>query len=126
MVLVNAVMVTHGSLGAELIRTAEAILGPQEGVGFVSNTGSSLEEISEQVRSLLSEAGEAVFLFVDLLGGSCSHACQHIRRLHPEAVIITGVNLPMLLDFFVNRDRVPLDQLVQRLVTKAREGIRCL
>jgi mannose/fructose-specific phosphotransferase system component IIA len=123
--MVNAVLVTHGLLGAELVRTAEGILGPQDGVGFVSNTGTSLETLSTQVRDLLSNEGEPVLLFVDLLGGSCSHACQQIRRLHPQVVVISGVNLSMLLEFFHNRDRFAFPELVQRICDRGKDGIRC-
>lgn len=123
--MVNAVLVTHGFLG-ELVRTAEAILGPQDGVGFVSNTGTSLESLSDQVLRLLSHEDEPVFLMVDLLGGSCGHACQEIRRLHPRVVLTTGVNLPMLLEFFHYRDRVPIEELGARVCQRARDGIQCL
>ena len=124
--MVNAVLVTHGFLGAELLRTVEGILGPQDGVGFVSNTASSLETLSDQVRRLLSREEDPVLLLVDLLGGSCSHACQEIRHLHRNIVLISGVNLPMLLEFFYNRDRIPFEELVQRLCEKGKDGIRCL
>jgi PTS system mannose-specific IIA component len=124
--MIKAVLVTHGFLGAELIRTVEGILGPQEGVGCVSNTGTSLDTLTDQVRELLSRDQEPVLLFVDLVGGSCSHACQQIRALHKNVVVIAGVNLPMLLDFFYNRDLVPLEELAGRLLEKGKEGIRCL
>jgi mannose PTS system EIIA component len=124
--LVNAVVVTHGFLGAELIRTAEAILGPQDGIAFISNANSAPEDLSDQVRLLLAQEEAPIFLFVDVRGGSCSQACQQIRRMHPKLVVICGINLPMLLDFFVNRDRVTGDELAARLIDKGREGIRCL
>lgn len=124
--MTRAVLVTHGMLGAELLRTTEDILGPVDGVGCVSNAGTSLETLSERVRGLLADPDEPVLLFVDLLGGSCTHASQRIRDLHPNVVIISGVNLPMLLDFFHNRDRVPIGELTQRLIEKGRNGIQCV
>ena len=44
-------------------------------------------------------------------------------RACSDRVVITGVNLPMLLDFVFSRD-LPFDELVTRLVDRAREGIR--
>jgi mannose PTS system EIIA component len=124
--MLKAIVVTHGFLGAELIRTAEAILGPQDGVAFVSNSGTSLETLSDRVRALLSEPDEPVLLFVDLLGGSCSHAAREIRAVHERLVLVSGVNLPMLLEFFCNRERVSLEELKTRLVAKGKDGICCL
>jgi mannose PTS system EIIA component len=125
--VIKGVLVTHGTLGAELIRTAEGILGPQEGVAFISNADASLEALSDRIRDLLAGSEqEAVILFVDLVGGSCSHACARIRAQHEKTVILAGVNLPMLLDFFYNRELMPVEVLAPRLLQKGKDGIRWL
>ena len=124
---VLGILVTHGGLGRELVRTAETILGPQANVECVSNSGASLEGLSEWVRKLIEdrEAGP-VYLFVDLRGGSCGHVCQEVRRMRPDTAVFTGVNLPMLLEFFHYRDRVSDAELRSRLMAKGRDGIQCL
>lgn len=124
--LIPAIVVTHGRLGAELIRTAESILGPQEGIGFVSNEGNSLDSLGDAVRDRLRDQDGPLVLFVDLLGGSCSHVCREIRGHYPKSAVFSGVNLPMLLEFFYNRDRVPFEELRERLLEKGKNGIRCL
>jgi mannose/fructose-specific phosphotransferase system component IIA len=124
---VLGIFVTHGSLGKELIRTAEAIIGPQQGVEIVSNSGSSLEGLSEAVRERIAKHPDAsVYLFIDLLGGSCGFVCQEIRRISPGAAVFSGVNLPMVLEFFHYRDRVGDSELKERLLTRGRDGIRLL
>ena len=124
---VLGVLVTHAALGSELLRTAEAILGPQERVEVLSNTGTSVESLSGDLRSLIAEEPDApVFLFVDLLGGSCGHVCQLIRGLHPNTTVFSGVNLPMFLEFLYHRDRVSIDELKERILSKGRDGIQCL
>lgn len=124
--VVRAVLVTHGALGGELVRTAEAILGRQEGVAIVSNEGISLEGLVEALRAVAGAPGPVVFL-VDLLGGSCGHACRALRVERGEdALVITGVNLPMLLEFFYHRDRVSFAELQERLLHKGRDGVQLL
>jgi mannose/fructose-specific phosphotransferase system component IIA len=121
------ILVTHGALGRELLATAESILGPQRDVVFVSNTDASLEGLSEALRGELEGAHDRpFFLFVDLLGGSCGHACQKILAARPDAVVFSGVNLPMLLEFLYHRDRVDLAELKTRVLAKGKDGIRCL
>ena len=124
---VLGILVTHASLGTELLRTAETILGPQSRIEVISNSGASAEGLSEKLHSLVSgQPEQTIFLFVDLLGGSCSHACREIRRLHPSTIVFSGVNLPMFLEFLYHRDRVDLEELRARVVTKGRDGIQCL
>ncbi len=120
---VRALIVTHGELGGELIRTIEAILGPQEGVACLSNAGASLDGLSERIRAELA-AGQPLVVFVDLMGGSCGHACRGLPG--PATRVVSGVNLPMLLDFFINRERVAFEPLVERITAKGREGIHAL
>jgi PTS system mannose-specific IIA component len=122
---VRGVLVTHGNLGAELLRTAEAIVGPQPGIVVISNAGLSARDLAERVATEVAGAG-AVVLFVDLGGGSCGHICAVARRDHPHVLVARGVNLPMLLEFLHHRDRVPLGELKVRLWKKGREGIECV
>ncbi|MFH1143537.1 MAG: PTS mannose transporter subunit IIAB [Candidatus Eisenbacteria bacterium] len=122
--LIHATLVTHGALGAELLKTAETILGPQEGCSVVSNSGKSLDTLLVELSEHL--AGEDLqVLFVDLLGGSCGHVCALVQRRFPRLLLATGVNLPMLLEFLYHRSRVPPAELKQRLLEKGRDGIRC-
>jgi len=123
---VRALLVTHAGLGEELIRTAESILGPFDGVAFVTNAGASLESLSEAVKGRLGDEAGPLILFVDLQGGSCSHVCSGIRGLHPGCAVFSGVNLPMLLEFLCSRDRVAFSELKERILEKGRSGIQCL
>lgn len=125
--VVLAIVVTHGSLGKELVRTAETILGPQDRVEVLSNSESTLEGLAGWLRERLARETDApVYLFVDLLGGSCGHLCQELRRVRPDAVVFSGVNLPMLVEFFHWRGRVGEPELRQRLIGKGRDGIQCI
>lgn len=118
-------LVTHAALGSELLRTVEAILGAQSDVFVLSNDGYSGDALSraieERVRDVPVE--RPVVLFTDLAAGSCGIASR--RAEHGERLVrkVTGVNLPMLLEFFHYRDTLPLDELLPRLEAKGKAGI---
>jgi mannose/fructose-specific phosphotransferase system component IIA len=118
-------LVTHASLGQELLRTVEAILGAQTEVLVLSNDGYSGEALSaaieERLRSL--PAGRPVVIFTDLAAGSCGIATRRADCGGRAVRKVTGVNLPMLLEFFHYRDTLPLDELLPRLETKGKAGI---
>ena len=120
-----ALLVTHAALGAEFVRTAETILGVQTDVTILSNDGTSSDDltraIEERVRSLAAD--HPVVIFTDLAAGSCGIASR--RAAYGDRVVrkVTGVNLPMLLEFFHYRDTLPLDELLPRLEAKGKAGI---
>jgi mannose/fructose-specific phosphotransferase system component IIA len=120
-----ALLVTHGALGQELVRTVEAILGHQSEVITLSNTGFSADALRGAIEERIREAPSAqpIVLFTDLAAGSCGIASRRVDVEDRPVRRLTGVNLPMLLEFFHYRDAMPLDELVARLETKGKAGI---
>jgi mannose/fructose-specific phosphotransferase system component IIA len=116
-----------GALGG-LVRTVESILGAQSDVETLSNAAYSIDgliaAVEERVHSIPAE--RSIVLFTDLAAGSCGIASR--RALFPEQDVrrISGINLPMLLEFFHYRDTLPLDELLPRLESKGRAGIAVL
>lgn len=120
-----AILVTHGALGNELVRTVESILGAQTDVLTVSNSGLSAEGLDDRIAAEVAALPEAapVVLFSDLAAGSCGLATRRAELAGRVLKRIAGVNLPMLLEFFYNRDALPLEQLLARMEAKGRAGI---
>lgn len=120
-----AILVTHGALGQELVRTVESILGTQSDVLTVSNSGLSADGLDDRIAAEMArlEAGAPVVLFSDLAAGSCGLATRRAELGGRILKRIAGVNLPMLLEFFYNRDALPLELLLTRMEAKGRAGI---
>jgi mannose/fructose-specific phosphotransferase system component IIA len=120
-----ALLVTHGVLGQELVRTVESILGAQSDVVTISNAGLSADGLLERIDAAVAELpGDGpVVLFSDLAAGSCGIASRRAELQQRTLKRIAGVNLPMLLEFFYNRDSLPLDQLLARMEAKGKAGI---
>ena len=122
----RAVLVTHGRVGEEMLRACEQVLGAQRDVDVLSNDETSLDSLSALLRDRLAGNTSTLYLFTDLLGGSCTHACRAVQSETDGVRIFTGLNLPMLLEFFHHRDRTTDDELTERILTRARDGIRRL
>jgi len=120
-----AFLVPHGTLGEELIRTVAAILGPQGEVDTLSNSGLSADALAEAIEGRLAGMPESapVVLFTDLAAGSCGIASRRVGSGRRALRKITGVNLPMLLEFFHYRDTLSLDELLPRMEAKGKAGI---
>lgn len=91
---------THGRFGEEIIKSAKLILGESELFEAVSLLPEmSLENYLEEADKALSNADENVIVFVDLLGGTPSNVFTILSKKY-NYPIVTGVNLPVLLDAY--------------------------
>jgi mannose/fructose-specific phosphotransferase system component IIA len=91
------------------------------GLAAVSNEGKGPEALRSEVDAAAGP-GPAV-VFVDIQSGSCGLAAAYACRGCVGRAVISGVNLPMLLDFVFHRD-LSLEALVARLVDGGRAAIQ--
>lgn len=118
---VAGVVVAHASLADALVAAAEKISGIAGALVPISNEGASPDELLRSVSRAID--GRPAVLFTDLGSGSCGFVCRSIGRSRPDVAVVTGVNLPMLLDFLFHRDLPPVE-LSLRVAEKGRADAR--
>jgi len=125
--MVGMLIVTHGRLGEGLLDAMQMIAGPQEKVDFVSlKEGDSIDELKERILSAVKmlDDGSGVLVFVDMFGASPSNAAAYL--LNENVEVITGVNLPMLLEIVSFRESSSLQELSANAMTAGVESIKNL
>ncbi|MFP4622757.1 MAG: PTS sugar transporter subunit IIA [Gemmatimonadota bacterium] len=119
---VRGVVVAHARLAEALIGAVAEIAGADEGaLVALSNQGLAPPAIRERLESLVGPGPTIVF--TDLREGSCGLVGRQVCTDRPGRALVTGVNLPMLLDFVLNRDR-PLEELVARVIERGQSAVR--
>lgn len=116
----RGVVVAHADLADALVRAVSRIAGIADALTPLSNETRGPEEMRRIVEAACG-AGPAL-VFTDLASGSCALAGRLAAARAGRTAVVTGSNLPMLLDFVFHRD-MELEALVERLVRKGREGI---
>ncbi len=120
--LVRGVLLSHGKLAEGMVDAVRRITDLDEGVLVaMSNEGQNPQGLAEQVDSLVGS--EPVVIFTDLGTGSCALTAQLTCRDKGRRAVVFGMNLPMLLEFVFHRE-LSLSELVPRLLTKGREGVK--
>jgi mannose/fructose-specific phosphotransferase system component IIA len=120
--LVRGIVVGHGDMPRGLVDAVRRIAGEKvAGLAAVSNEGKGPEVLRAEVDAAAG-AGPSI-VFVDIQSGSCGVAAAYACRGCVGRAVISGVNLPMLLDFVFHRE-LALDALVARLVDGGRAAIR--
>jgi PTS system mannose-specific IIA component len=121
---VPALLVMHGGLAEALLRAAAKVYGPVDGVTVLSNEGLSRVALEERIVEAAEPWDHGGLVLTDFWGGSCHTSGLAAARACRGVAILTGVNLPLLLDYLHNRDRFGAAALAERLVQKGRESIR--
>jgi mannose/fructose-specific phosphotransferase system component IIA len=119
--LLRGVVLGHGALASGLISAVRRIAGTDEDVLVgLSNEGLGPDAIRERVDEIL--AGGPGVVFADLREGSCGLAARRCCKGRADRLLVTGVNLPILLDFVMQRHR-PIPELAERLVQRGQSAV---
>ena len=119
-----ALLVMHSDLAAALMRAAEKVYGAVEDVEVLSNEGLSREEMEQAIARRFETWRDDGLVLTDFWGGSCHICGVAAARGHGDVVVVTGLNLPMLLDYLHNRDEYGPLALADRLMRKGRDSVR--
>ncbi|EHD21652.1 MULTISPECIES: PTS mannose transporter subunit IIAB [Brenneria] len=124
------ILCTHGATAGPLLKTAEMILGDQDNVAVIDfipgeNAETLIEKYQEKLSQLDTSSG--VLFLVDTWGGSPFNAASRVVTDKENHEVITGVNIPMLVETFMARDDNPaFADLVTTALEAGRDGVKAL
>ncbi|WMJ84052.1 PTS sugar transporter subunit IIA [Oscillospiraceae bacterium LTW-04] len=127
-------LLSHGNLAEELLKSAELIMGapPAEAVATIPlPLGKDMAEYKAEVETYVSGAvaqGECLIL-ADLAGGSPFITAAGIYRTYMEAGnvdVITGVNLTMLIEALSAQEHATLAEVRKIVLEEGHAGIQAL
>jgi PTS system N-acetylgalactosamine-specific IIA component len=118
---VRALVAGHGEFAAGLISAVEAVTGRGAMLEPVRVQGLGGEDIEQHLRERIAATGFTV-VFTDLQAGSCTMAARRLLRDVAGVLLVSGTNLPMLLDFVMSSAREPHDS-ARAAVERARSAI---
>lgn len=123
--MIGIVIVTHGELGTELLRTAQEIVGKFPSVEAVSVQASEqIDKARKKIEASLQRVsdGSGVLILTDLFGGTPSNlVLSYLEAGRLE--VVTGVNLPMLMKLPSLREEQDLRTLAESLAKYGQRNI---
>lgn len=125
--MIALIISTHGNFSEELVKSSEMIFGSQSNVGVVTfKPGEGTENLVDKYNKLITELDctDGILFMVDLFGGSPFNAASILALKNNNMEIVTGVNLPMLLEVFGSRDFSSLSELVAIAQSAGKESIK--
>ncbi|MDT2828626.1 MAG: PTS sugar transporter subunit IIA [Enterococcus viikkiensis] len=123
--MIGLIIATHDHLADSLLKTAEAILGEQscvETINIEPGATGLQEKITDLANEVLTKTDELVWL-VDIFGGTPFRYASYCVMNDARQALVTGVNLPMVLQALVNRE-LAADELTEQLEKETKLTIR--
>jgi N-acetylgalactosamine PTS system EIIA component len=115
----RAIVIGHGAFAAGLISAVDQITGRGSFLVGLSNTGMTPQDMQDVVKRYVDEGIRVIF--TDLPGGSATICARRITANCEGVVVVSGVNLPALLDFVFSPDAP--DASAERAAARGRDTI---
>lgn len=125
--MINLIISAHGELAPGMVSASNMIFGEQENIATVPfDKEEGLADLQAKYEAVIKEFGETEeFLFlVDVFGGSPYNAASQVIYGKEKMDMITGVNLPLLLEALGGRVGMNLSELVNHLQTTSPETFK--
>ena len=124
--MIGIVIVTHSQLGNALIEAAEFIIGKKSealvsvSIDLSESADVLRAKIAEGIKAVRSEDG--VLILTDMFGGTPSNlSYSFLEEGHIE--VISGVNLPILIQAVNIRKKMELNKLAVKLEEFGKKSI---
>ena len=113
---------THGTFAQGAKSSLDIIAGAQDNVYLVQAYLDDINSVEMELDVLLkgSPATEEWVVFTDLLGGSVTNQLARYATTG-NVHIIAGFNLPLLLEMILADTDIPVDAIVEDVLSRARE-----
>lgn len=121
----KVLLTSHGRLAQGIVSSYEFIAGKSTQIETLELDESGIDSYSERLIQMLSKETEPILILADLKGGTPYNESYKYYLAHKDKVrIISGVNLPMLLELIPQLNKViTLDEAVQLCLQTGTAGI---
>ena len=123
--MVGFLLVSHGRIAESFLEVSLEIVGPVKGVQVVSLAEPIDEEkVMEDIRKARKEIdqGDGILILTDMFGGTPANLCFSLLE-DPLVEVLTGMNLPMILQILSSRKDASLAELAGIAMRCGRENI---
>jgi len=123
--MVGLLLVSHGRIAESFLQVSLEIVGPVKGVQVVSLAEPIDEEkVMEGIKKAWKEIdqGDGILILTDMFGGTPANLCFSLLE-DPMVEVLTGMNLPMILQILSSRKDASLAELAGIAMRCGRENI---
>ncbi|MDU5111037.1 MAG: PTS sugar transporter subunit IIA [Clostridium sp.] len=120
------IVATHGKLSEGFRDTIDMVMGERKGLYFIEfSQNDEIENLREKFINITNSIKDEneILILTDLFGGTpCNTAIKIALESELRIKILSGVNLPMLIEAVLNQDSI-LDEVIESILSSSKQGI---
>lgn len=124
--MIGIIIISHGILADGLLESSKLLCGTNDGVISVKlepidspdKFHKKLEDAIEKV-----DGGEGIIILADILGGTPANQSVLLQEHRDDIEVITGVNMPLLIEAITMREQMSLHVLLKHLLDIGKKSI---
>lgn len=128
--MVGIILASHGEFANGILQSGSMIFGEQKDVkAVILKPSEGPQDIRQKMEEAVAsfENPEEVLFLVDLWGGTPFNQASNYFEGHDKWAIVTGLNLPMLIEAYASRMSMESAHEIAKHITEiAREGVKVL
>ncbi|MDF7669468.1 mannose/fructose/sorbose PTS transporter subunit IIA [Lactobacillus sp. ESL0703] len=128
--MVGILLASHGGFADGIAQSAQMLFGEQDNFAHVTlSPDEGPEDIHDKMEQSIASFSDQneVLLLVDLWGGTPFNQANTLLEDHPNWAIVTGMNLPMVVEALTQRltnSDATAQQVATAIINSARDGIK--
>ena len=122
--MIGVIVLSHGTLALSILDTAALIAGGiDKCAGIALEAGDDPEEFRQTFEEVYEDFGASI-VFVDLMAGPpFNQVCMTSRVKEEKMYVVSGVNVPMMLEVLTSRGKSTPEQLQKMAVDAGKRGV---
>lgn len=124
--MVGFILTGHGTFSNGLASAIDMVAGNQENFAIVPFAGDQAATFGDELKTAIADMAaksDGVLVFCDLLGGTPFNQAMMAAQDIDNVQVITGANLPMVIELLFLRASASLDELAAQAVEVGKNGI---
>lgn len=124
--MIGFILTGHGIFANGLASAIDMVAGDQENFAVVPFAGDQAATFGDDLKAAMSDMAsksDGVMVFCDLLGGTPFNQAMMAAQEIENVQIITGANLPMVIELLFLRANATLDELAAQAIEVGKNGI---
>ncbi len=122
--MIKIVITGHGGFSNGMFDVITLIMGDVKDLIKVEFDNSDLETYSNKIEEIMKDSKEGTLIFTDIIGGTPFRISTLLCGKYEDASILTGVNIPMIIESILKRESMPLKELTDYIVEMGKNSIQ--